>query len=346
MDEKDGHSECPIVPKNEETFVTQSNKLIEAVLNQPFKAFELRVLCFLSSYVNRNRYVKEYQNLEEKEALYMKIEIPRKDFCLGLNIDPKHLNRQMDRFIFDLMQQAKTVYIKQGDRRIMVVLFPRIIYDKKNIIFHLSDDLSSHLQNLKRDFTRYSLKTVMAMRSSYSIRAYQILKRYQNLKSKVFSIDQFREMLGIQNSYNRRLDNFKREVLDVIQQDLSTTDLKIDFSVDKSGKEAKSITFRMTNYNNQSQQAYDLFKKDINFILSHKASFSPIEHAKIKDQWQNSNELDANVKIFKIWCESTLTSYEPFSKERIQLIPQEDELIYPPFPNWYVRFLKSNVKVG
>lgn len=73
------------------------------------------------------------------------------------------------------------------------------------------EDLVPYLFGLKQQFTQYQLLDILAMKSVYSIRIYELLKSYAGLKKKVFELDDLKKKLMVEDisSYNRFPD-FRR----------------------------------------------------------------------------------------------------------------------------------------
>jgi len=61
----------------------------------------------------------------------------------------------------------------------------------------ISPLLKPYLLGLKKCFTRYQLGNVIKLKSFYSIRIYELLKQYEQIKVRIFALEKLREVLGI-----------------------------------------------------------------------------------------------------------------------------------------------------
>jgi Initiator Replication protein len=99
------------------------------------------------------------------------------------------------------------------------------------------------LLQLKKEFTTYRLKNVMELKSGYSIRIYEILKRWQFINDVEIPLDDLRKMVGATDKY-LEYHNFKKRVLAPAQKEISAkTDLAFAYKEVKSGRKVVAIRF-------------------------------------------------------------------------------------------------------
>jgi plasmid replication initiation protein len=92
-------------------------------------------------------------------------------------------------------------------------------------------------------FTKYMLKNVLRLSSSYSIRIYELLKQYLKARSRKFEMDELRVFLGIEEKYNRFYD-LEKCVLKVAKKEINKhTDIDIDYKKIKRGCRITHIEF-------------------------------------------------------------------------------------------------------
>ena len=112
----------------------------------------------------------------------------------------------------------------------------------------IDDRLAPYLFNLSRHYTRYQLYNVLAMRSAFSIRMYELLKSYTFQKTKEFSVDELKKILMVdeKKSYTN-FNLFRTKVIDkAIDEINSLTDLRITYKTIKKGKKVVAVKFSMT----------------------------------------------------------------------------------------------------
>ncbi|WP_228339702.1 replication initiation protein [Marinobacter sp. F3R08] len=121
-----------------------------------------------------------------------------------------------------------------------------------------SEDLKPFLIGLVGKYTLYELGAILRMTSNYAIRLFELLKQYEGLKSRTFSLDpemtkshpaweNFPKLMGYDNrtgSYTR-FNNVKQRVLTpAIKQVQDFTEFKqVDFKVIRFQRKAVAIQF-------------------------------------------------------------------------------------------------------
>ena len=104
--------------------------------------------------------------------------------------------------------------------------------------------MGPYLLQLSDDFIKYKLKNVLTLRSTYSIRIYELLKQYENIGKRFFTLKDLRKILDIPSDKLTRFYDFKRLVLLKAQGDLKyNTDLSFEFNLVKTGREVTGLEF-------------------------------------------------------------------------------------------------------
>lgn len=97
------------------------------------------------------------------------------------------------------------------------------------------DDALPLLFEFKEKYFSYHLWNALRLKSPNQLRMYEILKQYEHIGSRVLSIEELRNLLGIGKKEYLRFNNFKPRVLDACQQALAeNTDIK--FTYEPCGK--------------------------------------------------------------------------------------------------------------
>lgn len=98
--------------------------------------------------------------------------------------------------------------------------------------------LKPYLLELGKNYTRYQLKNVMRMKSTYSLRLYELLKQHEFKGQRKFSLDELKEYLGVESDYERFYDLEKRVLKPSADEINQLTDIVISY---KKIKEARTI---------------------------------------------------------------------------------------------------------
>ncbi|WP_244411306.1 replication initiation protein [Parageobacillus thermoglucosidasius] len=134
----------------------------------------------------------------------------------------------------------KILEIKEGKKLKQMSWISYVEYDEHSGRVYLSFDprLKPYLLQLKKEFTTYRLKNVMELKSGYSIRIYEILKRWQFINDVKIPLDELRKMVGATDKY------LEKRVLAPAQKEITEkTDLSFEYKEVKSGRKVVAIRF-------------------------------------------------------------------------------------------------------
>lgn len=99
---------------------------------------------------------------------------------------------------------------------------------------------------LPRDFTQQYLEHTVDLSSIYAKRLYEIMLRwrYQNNKTPKITVNELREMLGIEDNQYKQMSNFKVKVLDfAVRQINEYSNITIDYEQIKRGRTIIAFVF-------------------------------------------------------------------------------------------------------
>lgn len=115
----------------------------------------------------------------------------------------------------------------------------------------LDEDMTPYLFDLQEKFLAYGLKNILAMKSQFSIRLYEILKSYSFQKGKTFEVDELKKILMVENvkSYEN-FNLFKTKVLVVAQEEINElTDIFVNFEPILKGRKTVKVKFTIEKKN-------------------------------------------------------------------------------------------------
>ena len=94
-------------------------------------------------------------------------------------------------------------------------------------------------------YTSYTFRYVLPMKSTYSIRLYELVKSYQkNNSSWWFDLGSLKHLLDCDNY--KRFPDFRRYVLEPAVKEINQyTDIKLDYNLIKQGRKVVAIDFTM-----------------------------------------------------------------------------------------------------
>ena len=144
----------------------------------------------------------------------------------------------------------KTMWIKLADGTETTVKWIVKVWANKRsgkVKVRLDEDLAPYLFELQERFTAYGLINILAMKSQYSIRLYEIFKSYAFRKKILFDLNDLKKYLAVNEvkSYERFPD-FRRKVLDIALKEINEyTDIVVEYDTITKGRKVIKINFRI-----------------------------------------------------------------------------------------------------
>lgn len=147
-----------------------------------------------------------------------------------------------------IKKAAKNMMIAErveGKKIILEVIFRRVdIEESGTISFKIDPEFKPLVVNLSKNFTQYYLENIAKLKSAFSIRMYEILKQWEKVGYKKFSIPAIRFLLKIDDKKYKLYGHFKSKVILVAQRELEEkTDIKFDFEEIKTGRKITDLHF-------------------------------------------------------------------------------------------------------
>jgi hypothetical protein len=130
-------------------------------------------------------------------------------------------------------------------------IFTDIFTHEEGIItFEINRNIKPYLLDLTNNFTQYYFENIAKLKSSFSIRMYELLKQYESVGSRRVSIQYLKDFLSIESSKFTKYNDFKRFVILVAQKELEDkTDIYFSFNEIKQGRKVAEIVFTIYSNN-------------------------------------------------------------------------------------------------
>lgn len=235
----------------ENYLVSQRNDLIEARHTNPLSVREQKIILTMVSMI------------EPTDGDFKDYRISIKEFSEMLGLEGSVKYTELKEITKDLM--SKSIEIPRTDGG---WLFANWIssaeYQKGEgvIALSFSPKLKPYLLQLKDTFTTYRLSNILSLKSTYSIRLYELMKKWQHLGSWSCSIEKFKEKMGIEHKKYPRYANLKARVLNpAIQEVNEKTDVFISLIEIKKGRSVEKIKFTIRHAPEREIQVPRLEKK-------------------------------------------------------------------------------------
>ena len=159
------------------------------------------------------------------------------------NHDKKLFIQDLEKFydkVFSLTYREETENVI---RKFILFTKVEIYKDKEYVAIGVNPDLEHIINSLTSNFTKFELKEMTHLKSTYSKHMFRILKQYKHTGYVKIKIDDFRERLDIPNSY--RMTNINQKVLAPIIKELGFifNNLNINKIKAKKGRKIEWLEF-------------------------------------------------------------------------------------------------------
>ena len=105
------------------------------------------------------------------------------------------------------------------------------------------------LTSLRENFTSYRLANIVNLTSVYSIRLYEMLLQWRKIGKVTFTMESFRESMGIKKTEYKRMFDFKKKVLNIaVNQINQNTDINCNYIEVKKGRKITGLEFHFGKY--------------------------------------------------------------------------------------------------
>lgn len=142
---------------------------------------------------------------------------------------------------------GRVVALRDGDgKELQVSWLSSALYDGDEGSVSLCFDprLKPFLLRLKNNFTIYELGNVVRLKRTYSIRIYELLKQYQPVGRRRFTLDRLREVLMLRDGEYGTYNNFKKWVLVPSREELGRkTDIDFTWNEERERGRVVAVEF-------------------------------------------------------------------------------------------------------
>lgn len=224
----------------ENNFVVKANKLIEA--KGRLSIVEQKLLATLISKIK----------IEDEDFQEYKLEV--KEIAEFINLNSNAIYEQLKLASRNL--RSKEIIIELKDERgkkdfLVTGLLSSSRYKEGEGYLEVSIDpnLKPYLLAIKgkeTPFTKYMIKNILNLNSSYSIRLYEILKQCERMRGREIEIEELKELLGADAKSYNLFAEFERRILKPAKNEINDkTDIFIIYRKIKTGRRISHIKFEI-----------------------------------------------------------------------------------------------------
>ena len=149
-----------------------------------------------------------------------------------------------------LEQAAETLYnrdIRTHDsryrKRFRWVYAVQYHNGQSKVTLGFSPWVAPYLTMLHKHFTSYRLRQVANLRSTYSIRLYELLMQFAKIGKREITLEKFKQQLELENKYNRFFDIKRRIIEPAVQELRRKSNLIIEWKTIRKGRTVTALSF-------------------------------------------------------------------------------------------------------
>lgn len=141
------------------------------------------------------------------------------------------------------------------------------IESEASVKFMFANAIIPMLVELERNFTSYEVEQVANLQSRYAMRLYEFLIRFKTTKILKITLDELRFRFGLLENEYPRMDNFKRNVLDLAVKEVNkNTDLTVNYEQHKQGRTITGFTFKFKFKKNSVVKPIKSCERDVDTV--------------------------------------------------------------------------------
>lgn len=224
-------------------FVVQANELLEG--KQNLKLNSAKIMRSLIMQIKP----------EDDDLKSYLVAIP--DLAKLLRISSANLYRDIDEITDDILTNHVAIKDPIKGKFIKIQWVSACAYEKGiGLAIKINPLLKPFLLNLQNHYTQYQLEEVLAMKSVYAIRVYELLQKEKMVRvlpkngiDLILTIQQIREACDCEDKYER-FSQLKSRVIDVAVREIErTTNYTLSYDYIKNGRTVKALKMHVNmNY--------------------------------------------------------------------------------------------------
>ena len=229
--------------KERNSLVVKHNELLRNTRYE-LSTTEQKILIYLVSKIN-----KDDEDLR-------KVKFDLKEYCeiTGIQTGGESYIR-LKETIRDLSNKSWWIQVDEDHERLFRWIYGEPEIEKRNgtVEIELSPTLEPYLIGLQANFTKYELINVLTLKSSNSIRLYELFKSYLWQHHWKIEVEDFRRLLNVENKY-KEFKDLNRQLIKPALEEINTyTDLIVKVDTVREGRRIKHLDFTI-----DEKQGYQL----------------------------------------------------------------------------------------
>ena len=226
--------------KTKREVVRKANELVEA--RYKFDIWETRLFLKFLSLLNRD---------EDQFQEYYKFYLT--DFVKDFKLENAHATyKSIEQAGYEMVKKVVTLDAKDEGRkaRVYTGLFTEFIItdedDSQNYVkISVSKWLRPYLVALKDRYLSYDLSNVAFLSSPYYVRIYELLKQYEKIGHRRFTIEDLKFKMELENKY-KSYGHFKQDIIEPAKRNIGAyCDINFEYEEIKKGRKVVELVFHI-----------------------------------------------------------------------------------------------------
>ncbi|MPQ44712.1 replication initiation protein [Clostridium tarantellae] len=231
--------------------VSKSNELIEKSYFIPTKEQKLLLLA-----------ISMIDSTKDDEC--GKVTFDLKEIIELLELNPRNCFSDLTRITKSLLSRVVELKTKDGNLRQFQWL-SECYYENGKVEMLIHQRLYPYLLHLKEHFTKYKLENVLKLNSKYSIRIYELMKRFEFQNEFKIDLEEFTYILKCPEY--KLWSQIKVNIIDPSLKEINIkTDINVIYESIKTGRKVTSLQFNIKHKKNKVSTSAENFNFEKNEI--------------------------------------------------------------------------------
>lgn len=216
----------------DDNLVAQGNDLVEAKHRDPLTVNEQKAILTIVSMISP----------DDKDFQVYSLGV--RDFGEMLGVKGESIYHELKKIANSIVGKVIEIPTKTGF--IATAWMSSVEYKKGEAIVEFSFDpkLRPYLLQLQNQFTTYRLSNILSLKSMYSIRLYELMKKWQKIARWEYPVEDLRDKLGANQKSYENYGSFKQKVLTPALSEINEfTDLHVTYREIRVGRRIGRIEF-------------------------------------------------------------------------------------------------------
>lgn len=232
---------------------------------QEFDVYEQRLLILIIEFLKH----KQGIGVDIEEGKNLEVSLNYADF-------EKDISSNRLKKLANTITSQKIHYEVSEDKWTYLVLFPMVSYESGELKVTIIDKALKYLLELAKGYTNIDKQSIFSLKSSVSMRMYELLSSFKNVGVWTVKIEELREFLNLSHNQYINFKDFRIRVLEYSQREL-WEHCNLHFEWEVAAKQRKRITALTFHIRERDKQERIELNEEIEATKDYLKSLSPAD---------------------------------------------------------------------